>query len=278
MKTLKDKTAVITGAGSGLGRSIALALADAGTRVVVADIQEKTAKAVADEARSRGVRALAVTCDVSDHASVLSLADQAYAEFGSVEILCNNAGISWRPYRSILDTKLDDWKFILGINLWGVLHGLDVFLPRMRRQEGEKHIVNMGSLAGIFPHEAHAPYSSSKAAVVNLSEVIARELAPHNFGVTIVCPGAVKTNLGENTVRLRGETSATDDRQFEPVETPMMERMASFALPSAEPVGIMVRNAILDNTMYLHTNAVPSDLVAERVHILFGPATVGRTS
>ncbi|WP_175817247.1 SDR family NAD(P)-dependent oxidoreductase [Burkholderia diffusa] len=276
MKTLKDKTAVITGAGSGIGRAIALALADAGTHIVVADIHADTAQAVADEVRSRGVRSLAVTCDVSDHASVVNLAEQAYAEFGTVDILCNNAGISWRPYRSIVDATLDDWRFILGINLWGVLNGLDAFLPRMRQQAGEKHIVNTASLASLFPHEGHAPYSASKAAVASLSEVIARELKPYGFGVTIVCPGAVTTNLGENTTRIRGDAAPQEPRVFEPVDTPTIRRMHEFALPSAEPLGVMVRNAILDDTMYLHTNALPFDLVAERVNTWFGPQTVGK--
>jgi NAD(P)-dependent dehydrogenase (short-subunit alcohol dehydrogenase family) len=276
MKTLKDKTAVITGAGSGIGRAIALALADAGTHIVVADIHADTAQAVADEVRSRGVRSLAVTCDVSDRASVENLAARAYAEFGAVDILCNNAGISWRPYRSIVDATLDDWRFILGINLWGVLNGLDAFLPRMRQQTGEKHIVNTASLASLFPHEGHAPYSASKAAVASLSEVIARELKPYGFGVTIVCPGAVTTNLGENTARIRSDAAPQEPRVFEPVDTPTMRRMHEFALPSAEPLGVMVRNAILDNTMYLHTNALPFDLVAERVNTWFGPQTVGR--
>ncbi|KVQ63002.1 SDR family NAD(P)-dependent oxidoreductase [Burkholderia territorii] len=275
MKTLKDKTAVITGAGSGIGRAIALALADAGTHVVVADIQPETAQAVADEARSRGVRSIAVTCDVADRASVVDLADRAYAEFGTVDILCNNAGISWRPYRSVIDATLDDWRFILGINLWGVLHGFDAFLPRMRQQSGEKHIVNTASLASLFPHEGHAPYSASKAAIASLSEVAARELKPYGFGVTIVCPGAVTTNLGANTMRIRGN-APENERAFEPVDTPTMRRMHEFALPSAEPLGVMVRNAILDNTMYLHTNALPFDLVAERVNTWFGPQTVGK--
>src|SRR5271156_1228741 len=117
METLKNKTAVVTGGGSGIGRSIALALADAGAHVVVADIQKAPAMAVADEVRLRGTRSLAVTCDVAKHAEVVSLAGAAYSEFGVVDILCNNAGVSWRPYRSILDVTLDDWRFMLGINL-----------------------------------------------------------------------------------------------------------------------------------------------------------------
>jgi NAD(P)-dependent dehydrogenase (short-subunit alcohol dehydrogenase family) len=220
MKTLQDKTAVITGAGSGIGRSIAQALAEAGANVVVADIQHETALAVAAEAMSCGVRAIAVKCDVSQRESVASLAERAFSEFGVVDILCNNAGVSWRPHRSILDATLEDFHFVLGINLWGVLHGLNAFLPRMRLQSGEKHIVNTASLAGLFPHEGHAPYSTSKGAVVNLSEVIARELAPHGFGVTILCPGAVETNLGINTVHLHGEVPQQEQRRFEPVARP----------------------------------------------------------
>jgi NAD(P)-dependent dehydrogenase (short-subunit alcohol dehydrogenase family) len=276
MKNLKDKTAVITGAGSGIGRAIALALAEAGTNIVVADIQEPTATAVAGEVRARGVRALPVTCDVARHGSVITLAERAYAEFGAVDILCNNAGVSWRPYRGIVDATLDDWQFILGINLWGVIHGLDVFLPRMRRQDGEKHIVNTASLGGLLPLEGHVPYSSSKAAVVSLSEAIAHELKPHGFGVTILCPGPVRTNLGENVDRIRGEAASARNR-FEPIETPTMDRIKSLSLPSAEPVGVMVRNAILDGTLYLNTLPVPDDLVAERTRLQYGPSTIGRT-
>jgi NAD(P)-dependent dehydrogenase (short-subunit alcohol dehydrogenase family) len=274
MDTLKKKTAVVTGAGSGIGRSIALALADAGANVVVADIQESTAVAVADEVRERGTRSLAVTCDVSKHAEVVALADKAFAEFGVVDVLCNNAGVSWRPYRSILDATLDDWRFMLGINLWGVVHGLDVFLPRMKKQPSQKHIVNTASLGGLVPLEGHSLYSSTKAAVVGLSEAIAGELAPHRFGVTILCPGPIPTNLGENCARLRGAIPPEIQRNFEPVATPMMDRMATFTMPSVDPVGDMVCRAILSDTLYLHTAQVPGDLVADRLHTWFGSQTL----
>jgi NAD(P)-dependent dehydrogenase (short-subunit alcohol dehydrogenase family) len=274
LQTLKDKTAVVTGAGSGIGRSIALALADNGANVIVADIQEATADAVAKEVGERGVRSLAVKCDVSLHDSVTGLADRAYTEFGSVDVLCNNAGISWRPYRSVLDATLDDWKLILGINLWGVIHGLDVFLPRMRKQVGEKHIVNTASLAGLVPHEGHAPYSASKAGVVGLSEAIAGELAPYGFGVTIFVPGAIPTNLGENTNRIHSEKQGSAARTFEPVSTPVMDRVKTFALSSVDPIGAMVCKAILANTLYLHSAAVPGDLVADRIHTQYGGSTL----
>jgi NAD(P)-dependent dehydrogenase (short-subunit alcohol dehydrogenase family) len=276
MKDLKDKIAVITGAGSGIGRSIALALADAGVHVVVADIQQDLAAGVAEEVRARGVRSLALQCDVSQLDSVRRLADQCYSEFGRVDILCNNAGVTWRPFRAVFDATLEDYRFVFGVNFWGVLHGLDAFLPRMKRQAGEKHIVNTASLAGLIPMSGHTAYSSSKAAVIALTEAMAPELAPHGFGVTIFCPSRVPTNLQKNSALLTAEKFGADERSFEPVATPQAERNASFALDSAEPVGAMVRNAILDNTLYLHTNLVPSDLVAERIYMQYGSSTIGK--
>jgi NAD(P)-dependent dehydrogenase (short-subunit alcohol dehydrogenase family) len=276
MKTLKNKTAVITGGGSGIGRGIALALADEGVHIVVADIQEASAQAVAEEVRKRGVRAIAVACDVSKPDAVLALADKAYAEFGSVEILCNNAGVNWRPYRNILDTTLEDMRFIIDINFWGVMHGLNAFLPRMKKQEGEKHIVNTASLGGLVPTAGNLPYGVSKAAVAYASEVIAEELASHGFGVTVLCPGFVDTNITANTARLRGASQDKDARQYEPVKMRMMDRFKDIPVPTAESVGVMVKNGILANTLYLHTGVMPSDLVVERLFATYGPETIGK--
>ena len=244
--------------------------------IVVADIQEDLAAGVAEEVRARGARSLAVKCDVSQLESVTSLADQAYSEFGQVDILCNNAGVSWRPFRAVFDATLEDYRFVFGVNFWGVLYGLNAFLPRMKRQAGEKHIVNTASLAGLIPMSGHTAYSSSKAAVIALTEAMAPEMAPHGFGVTIFCPSRVPTDLKKNTALLTAEKFGAEQRSFEPVATPQADRNASFALESVEPVGAMVRNAILDNTLYLHTNIVPSDLIAEHVHMQYGSSTIGK--
>jgi NAD(P)-dependent dehydrogenase (short-subunit alcohol dehydrogenase family) len=134
MKTLERKNVVVTGGGAGIGRAIALSLAEVGANVLLADIDESAASAVAAEVRSRGVRSAAIRCDVSNQESVMALADAAYAEFGAVHVLCNNAGVTWRPYRSIFDTTLADMQFMFGINFWGVVHGLMAFLPRLRQR------------------------------------------------------------------------------------------------------------------------------------------------
>jgi len=275
MNTLKDKNAVVTGGGGGIGRAIALALADVGTNVLLADIDEEAARAVADEVRSRGVRSAGVSCDVSKPDSVVALADAAYAEFGAVHVLCNNAGVTWRPYRSIFDTTLEDMQFIFGINFWGVVHGLMAFLPRMRQQAGEKHIVNTASVGGLLPVTGMVPYGTSKAAVCYLSETVGQEVAAHGFGMTILCPGFVPTNIADNSARLRGDKGEGDTRTFEPLPTPMLDRFRSLGSESAEAVGVMVRNAILANTLYVHTKPLPGDRIASRTHAQFWSATAG---
>lgn len=276
MRTLKDKHAVVTGGGSGIGRSIALALAEAGTHVFVADIHGDAARTVAAEVEARGVRGAAFACDVSDEAQVAALCNSAYETFGRVDILCNNAGISMRPYRGIVDTTLDDWRFLFGINFWGVMHGLHIFLPRMRAQDGEKHIVNTASLAGMFPMAGHAAYSASKAAVMALTEAIASELAPLGFGVTNLCPGPVDTGLGENVAKIWSGSGLAPPAEFAPVDMVVMDRVATLPRPPVEAVGRMVCEAILENRLYLHTMPLESDMLADRIQLMYGRQTIGR--
>jgi NAD(P)-dependent dehydrogenase (short-subunit alcohol dehydrogenase family) len=275
MKTLKAKTAVVTGGGNGIGRSMALALADAGANVVIADIRVASAEATAAEARRRRVRALAVATDVTSRESVENLADRAYREFGAVDVLCNNAGVNWRPFRAIHAASLEDWRFIFNINLFGVVHGLDAFLPRMRQQAGEKHIVNTASLVAMVPLAGIAAYCASKAAVASLSETLAKELAPFGFGVTIVCPGVVKTEFGGNSEALRPENERGSSRVFAPIQDPLQATLNQGAI-EPDDVGRMVCNAILDGTLYLHTHGFPDGLAQSRMDILFGPHTLGR--
>lgn len=276
MKSIMGKVAVITGAGSGIGRSIAHALAEAGAVVVVADVQQETAQAVAREIDVYGHRTMAVVCDVSDEASVAQLADLAFQTFGRVDILCNNAGVSMRPFRNIFDTTIGDWRFMFDVNFWGVLYGLMAFLPRMKMQDGEKHVVNTASLSGLFAMEGHAIYSASKAAVANLTDSLARELAPYGFGVTNFCPGPVATNLGENISKVWKEASPPQTRQVDPVDMETMRRVGQMHMPDISEVGVMVREAILLNQLYLHTAALPSDVVIDQIAKMFAGQTIMR--
>jgi len=275
MDTLEDKVAVITGAGSGIGRAIALELAASGAHVVAADIRPDAATRVAGELHALGVRALPMATDVADPAAVAALADRAFEAFGRVDILVNNAGVTWRPFRSVFDASLADWEFILAANLRGVIHGLHAFLPRMKRQPGRKHIVNTASILSHVPLAGHMPYSASKAAVASLSESLAEELAPHGFGVTILCPGFVHTQVTQNSQQLRDAAGLPPTPPFEPYENPLTQRLAADIIEAPE-VGVMVRNAILDDALYVHTRAIPPDLLETLHQRRFGPQTLGR--
>jgi NAD(P)-dependent dehydrogenase (short-subunit alcohol dehydrogenase family) len=195
MDDLAGKAAVVTGAASGIGYALAEALGHEGMRVVMADVEEQPLTEAAAKVRSvTGSDVLGVPTDVSVAASVDDLAVQAIEAYGPVALLCNNAGVAGGGL--VWDTPLSEWEWVLGVNLWGVVHGLHTFLPAMVAQ-GEGHIVNTASMAGLLASPGMAPYCASKHAVVAISEALYRELelAGSPLGVSVLCPGFVNTRI-----------------------------------------------------------------------------------
>ena len=199
MKEFKGKTAVVTGAASGIGRAVSLALAERGANVVMADVAENALEVVRAEAEALGAEAMAVLTDVTQQASVEELADAAWDRFGAVHVVHNNAGVLIRA--PMLDADTKDWEWILAVNLWGVIHGVRAFVQRMLDAGGEGHIVNTASEAGHFAGDLYGVYNTSKFAVVGLTESLARELRNTPIGVSMLCPGQVETGIFTNVNR-----------------------------------------------------------------------------
>jgi NAD(P)-dependent dehydrogenase (short-subunit alcohol dehydrogenase family) len=244
MRDLQGKVAVVTGAGSGIGRGTAIALAESGMHVVVADLDQESAETVAKEL---GGRSIAIRTDVADRDSVEALADAAYNEFGAVHVLHNNAGVALMIR---LDAMKDvDWDWILSINLKGVVNGLQAFLPRFKAQDGEKHIVNTASMAGMFAPQTLGAYNATKFAVVAISETLREECAADYIGVSVLCPGVVGTNIMQNTLRDRPAGGAE-------MQLPSIDGSTStFSnVKTPEEVGRLVRDAIVDNEPYIFTH------------------------
>lgn len=198
MHQLEGKTAVITGAASGIGRAMALRFAAQGVHTALADVDSAALEAVVGEVEAYGVRALAVPTDVSDPSAVEALRERTLSELGAVHIVCNNAGVD--SGAAVAEIPLSAWEWVLGVNLWGVIHGVRSFLPHLINQ-GEGHIVNTSSIAALsgIPVSA-APYVASKAAVMGLTRNLRLELqssAP-NIGVTLLLPGPVRTNMPDS--------------------------------------------------------------------------------
>ncbi len=192
----KDKVAVVTGGGSGIGRALALALAREGARIVVADVDEVAMDGVAREARAHGVESLAVRTDVTDLGQVQALAERAWTTFGAVHVLCNNAGVA--AWGGLEKATHRDWQWILGVNLWGVIHGIEAFVPRMIAGGQRGHIVNTASMAGLIASQGLGVYNTSKYAVVGLSETLVKDLKPYGIGVSVLCPMGVQTRIRES--------------------------------------------------------------------------------
>jgi len=213
MKEFKGKVAVITGAASGIGRGIAERCVREGMKVVIADIDEANLTKAETELRTPGGTVLGVRMDVSKRSDVELLARQALDAFGQVHLLFNNAGVGagGAPW----EATWNDWEWVIGVNLWGVIHGVKVFTPLMLAQKTECHIVNTSSAAGLVAGGASAPYAVTKHAVVALSESLYLTLEQRNslVKVSVLCPGLVRTNIADaernRPAELRNEPVAT---------------------------------------------------------------------
>jgi NAD(P)-dependent dehydrogenase (short-subunit alcohol dehydrogenase family) len=195
MKEFKDKVAVVTGAGSGIGRALAERFARAGMKVALADVEADALNESARALEASGAQALAVRTDVSQAADVERLAQAVLDKFGAVHVVCNNAGVALSG--PCWTHTVADWEWVLGVNLWGVIHGVRVFTPILLSQGTEGHIVNTASMAGMFSGPGMATYNVSKHGVVTLSETLHHELtmlgAP--VRVSVLCPGFVNTRI-----------------------------------------------------------------------------------
>jgi NAD(P)-dependent dehydrogenase (short-subunit alcohol dehydrogenase family) len=220
-------------------------LAREGAGVVVADVDEAALAAVAGEAQALGVKALAVRTDVTDLAQVQALAARAFDAFGAVHVLCNNAGVA--AWGGLETATHRDWQWVLGVNLWGVIHGIEAFVPRMIARGEPGHIVNTASMAGLIASKGLGVYNTSKYAVVGLSETLAKDLKPYRIGVSVLCPMGVQTRIRQSERNRPAALRNTDTAAAEPVE--LIGRSLS-----PETVADMVLAAIRANELYVITH------------------------
>jgi NAD(P)-dependent dehydrogenase (short-subunit alcohol dehydrogenase family) len=226
----RDRVAVVTGGGNGIGAALAQAFAARGARLVLADIDPAALARTAEGLAATGVEVLTVVADVGDLPQVRALAERAVARFGAVHVVCNNAGVA--VFGQLADATHADWEYTMRVNFWGVVHGVETFVPLLLAQQQGGHIVNTASMAGLVGMEWLGVYCASKFAVVGLSESLHRELKPRGIGVSVLCPMIVQTDINRNSLLQRPPALRNPDH---PDDLPE---------PSAEVAGAMVGSVI----------------------------------
>jgi len=249
VRELKGRVAVVTGAGGGIGRELALACAREGAAVVLADVDEAGMRETAARIAALGARSLEARCDVSKPEELDRLAERTYAQFGAAHLLFNNAGVAVAG--PVWTATLEDWKWTLGINLMGVVHGIRSFVPRMLAQGDECHIVNTASVAGLLSLPGSGVYCVSKHGVVALSECLLHDLrvARAPIGVSVLCPAYVNTGISDSARNRPGELAATN-----PLGKPYEEAVRKALLAgklSAEDVARITLEAVKSRRFYV---------------------------
>jgi NAD(P)-dependent dehydrogenase (short-subunit alcohol dehydrogenase family) len=266
MREFRDRVAVVTGAASGIGRALAERLAREGMKLVLADVDATGLAEAAGALRARGAQALAVPTDVTRADQVSALAERTLAAYGGVHVVCNNAGVfaagpSWQA-------PLSDWEFVLGVNLWGVIHGIRVFLPIMLGQDADGHVVNTASMAGLVSGAFNAIYNVSKHGVVTLSETLQQELAltGARVRVSVLCPGWVNTRIMDAD-RNRPAALAAPVRNPTPEETVLTETVRGFLASGLPPARVaeLVVEAVRGEKFYVLTHPEWKGLIRTRM-------------
>jgi NAD(P)-dependent dehydrogenase (short-subunit alcohol dehydrogenase family) len=264
IKDLSGKVAVVTGAASGIGRATATAFAEAGMSVVLADIEEKALDATARSLREAGHTVVPVVTDVSDGASMDALADRVFDELGNVHVVHLNAGVAAGGPVWMLSEN--DWRWVLGVNLWGVIHGVRAFVPRMLASGEPGHVVNTASAAGLTSSAMMGAYNVSKHGVVTLSETLQRDLAMFgsSIGVSVLCPGWVNTGIGDSGRNRPDELRNADSGNIlDGGGASPLQAVLENGLPPAE-VAAMVLDAVRTGRFYILTHPEWNAMIEQR--------------
>ncbi len=263
IQVLREKVAVITGGASGIGRAVAERAAAEGMKLVLADIEEAPLKLTADALGASGAEVEAVITDVSDGSAVEALRDRALERFGAVHLVHNNAGVGvGGPLWTVSEA---DWKWILGVNLWGVIHGIRTFVPLLVDQ-GEGHVVNTASMAGLTSPGFMGPYNATKHAVATISETLYRDLraAGSPVGVSVLCPGFVQTGIDDSE---RNRPHWAPGPGDDPAAKVLRDVVHQLVAGGIEPgvVAERVLDAVRTDTFYILTHDETRPMVETRM-------------
>lgn len=254
MRELSGKTAFVTGGASGIGLALGRAFAEAGMNVMLADVEIEALTAAVKSLHNFGPDVHGTTCDVTDPDSVERAAEASYKAFGHVHVVCNNAGVA--AGGGVDDISLDDWRWVLEVNLMGVLHGVRTFLPHFRAHGEGGHFVNTASMAGMLSGLGFSPYAASKFAVVTMSEGLAMQLKPLGIGVSVLCPGWVRTRInasGRNRPERYGPTRTPDPDSPAAALAAYIDESLRSGLDPTE-VAARVLAAIREDELYVFTH------------------------
>jgi NAD(P)-dependent dehydrogenase (short-subunit alcohol dehydrogenase family) len=250
MESFAGKGVVITGGGSGIGLATARLLGARGAKLMLADVDRSALDGAVAELTDCGWEAHGFQCDVSKLDQVQALSDESFGVLGGVHVVFNNAGVAL--FGPIADMTHEDWSWVIDVDLWGPIHGVEAFVPRMIEQREGGHVLFTASFAGLVPNAGLGPYCVAKYGVVALAEVLSREMRPHGIGVSVLCPMRVSTNIDQSERNRSAEYGGSEQYLRAPLGADV--ELAGRVLP-VEVVAEMTVQAIVDNQLYI----VPHD-------------------